>query len=82
VRRRRPTGSPPTLFLLTIRLLAFAVNFVTGVTADQYGRKKTEMLGWAFGLAVPLLILFAESFSVYTLRCARSRVLDRLFLSF
>ena len=51
-------------------LIAFGIskalmNFVTGVSADRFGRKPMEVVGWCIGLAMPIVAIFADNFTTF-----------------
>ena len=48
-------------FIVTFGVTKAAVNFFAGSISDHWGRKRVLMLGWLFGLPIPLLIMFAQS---------------------
>jgi len=48
-------------FIVTFGVTKAAVNFFAGNISDHWGRKRVLMLGWLFGLPIPLLIMFAQS---------------------
>ncbi|MQA89785.1 MAG: MFS transporter [Gemmatimonas sp.] len=50
-------------FLIAFGLSKAIANFVAGDFAHRIGRKRILLLGWAFGLPVPLLLWFAPSWS-------------------
>jgi MFS family permease len=50
-----------TSFIVSFGLVKACANLVSGQLADSWGRKKVLILGWAFGLPVPFLIIWAPS---------------------
>jgi MFS family permease len=50
-----------TSFIVTFGIVKAITNLVSGQLADSWGRKKTLILGWAFGLPVPFLIMWAPA---------------------
>lgn len=50
-----------TSFIVSFGLVKAVANLVSGQLADSWGRKKVLILGWAFGLPVPFLIIWAPS---------------------
>jgi MFS family permease len=50
-----------TSFIASFGLVKALANLVSGQLADSWGRKKVLILGWAFGLPVPFLIIWAPS---------------------
>jgi MFS family permease len=50
-----------TSFIASFGLVKAFANLVSGQLADSWGRKKVLILGWAFGLPVPFLIIWAPS---------------------
>jgi MFS family permease len=50
-----------TSFIVTFGIVKAVTNLVSGQLADTWGRKKTLILGWAFGLPVPFLIMWAPA---------------------
>lgn len=50
-----------TSFIVSFGLVKAFANLVSGQLADSWGRKKVLILGWAFGLPVPFLIIWAPS---------------------
>jgi MFS family permease len=50
-----------TSFIVSFGLVKAFTNLVSGQLADSWGRKKVLILGWAFGLPVPFLIIWAPS---------------------
>ena len=50
-----------TSFIVSFGLVKAVANLVSGQLADSWGRKKVLILGWAFSLPVPFLIIWAPS---------------------
>jgi MFS family permease len=50
-----------TSFIVSFGLVKAFANLVSGQLADSWGRKKVLILGWAFGLPVPFIIIWAPS---------------------
>jgi MFS family permease len=50
-----------TSFIVSFGLVKACANLVSGQLADSWGRKKVLILGWAFGLPVPFIIIWAPS---------------------
>ena len=52
-----------TSFIVSFGIVKAITNLVSGQLADSWGRKKTLVLGWAVGLPVPFLIMWAPAWS-------------------
>jgi MFS family permease len=52
-----------TSFIVSFGVVKAVTNLVSGQLADSWGRKKTLVLGWAVGLPVPFLIIWAPAWS-------------------
>ena len=50
-------------FIATFGITKAVVNFLAGGLADRWGRRRVLVLGWLFGIPVPLIIMFAPSWS-------------------
>ncbi len=50
-------------FILVFGTVKAVANAVAGALADRYGRKRVLVAGWLAGLPVPLLLLWAPSWS-------------------
>jgi MFS family permease len=50
-----------TSFIVSFGVVKAMTNLVSGQLADSWGRKKTLVLGWAVGLPVPFLIMWAPA---------------------
>lgn len=48
-------------FLISFGLVKALANLFAGHLSDRWGRKRVLLVGWLFGLPVPLLIMFAPS---------------------
>jgi MFS family permease len=47
------------LFIVSFGLAKAAANLAAGYLADQIGRRKVLLLGWAFGIPVPIALMLA-----------------------
>src|ERR1700758_1049798 len=50
-----------TSFIISFGVVKAITNLISGQLADTWGRKKTLVLGWAIGLPVPFLIMWAPT---------------------
>ncbi|MGH9155057.1 MAG: MFS transporter [Acidimicrobiales bacterium] len=50
-------------FIAAFGVVKAATNFLAGTLSDRYGRKPVLVAGWLFGIPVPLLIIWAPSWS-------------------
>src|SRR6516165_5982613 len=50
-----------TSFIVSFGVVKAVTNLVSGQLADSWGRKKTLIIGWAVGLPVPFLIMWAPA---------------------
>jgi MFS family permease len=50
-------------YIVVFGLTKAATNFVAGTLADRFGRKPVLVAGWLFGLPVPLLLIWAPTWS-------------------
>ncbi|CAN5170864.1 MFS transporter [soil metagenome] len=50
-------------FIVAFGLVKAATNFFAGTLSDRYGRKPVLVAGWVVGLPVPLLLMWAPSWS-------------------
>jgi MFS family permease len=50
-------------YIVAFGLTKAATNFLAGTLADRYGRKPVLVAGWLVGLPVPLLIIWAPTWS-------------------
>jgi MFS family permease len=50
-----------TSFIVSFGIVKAITNLISGQLADSWGRKKTLVLGWAVGLPVPFLIMWAPT---------------------
>ncbi|KNC51404.1 major facilitator superfamily transporter MFS_1 [Thecamonas trahens ATCC 50062] len=53
-----------TMFIVSFGLAKALMNVVSGQLADRFGRKLTLVIGFVFGLPVPLVILFTNSWDL------------------
>lgn len=51
-------------FLVAFGLAKAVTNLGGGHLADRFGRRRILLLGWAIGIPVPLIVIFADSWSV------------------
>lgn len=54
------SASAALSFIISFGFSKAIVNYFAGQIADQFGRKKVLLIGWAVGLLVPLLIISAQ----------------------
>lgn len=50
-------------FIATFGVTKALVNFMAGGLADRWGRRRLLLLGWVVGIPVPLLLMYAPSWS-------------------
>ena len=50
-------------FIVAFGLVKAATNFFAGTLADRYGRKPVLVAGWIVGVPVPILLMWAPSWS-------------------
>ncbi len=50
-------------FIVVFGITKAAANFLMGKMANRFGRKQLLIIGWIFGLPVPLILMFAPSWS-------------------
>lgn len=50
-------------FIVVFGVVKAITNYYTGALADRVGRKNLLVLGWLIGLPVPLILIFAPSWS-------------------
>jgi MFS family permease len=50
-------------FILAFGAVKAATNFAAGTMSDRYGRKPVLVAGWTIGLPVPLLLIWAPSWT-------------------
>lgn len=50
-------------FIVVFGIVKAITNYYTGTLADRVGRKNLLVLGWLIGLPVPLILIFAPSWS-------------------
>ena len=48
-------------FIASFGLIKAIANLFTGFGSDRFGRRKLLIIGWAFGLPVPFLLIAAPS---------------------
>ena len=56
-------GVAVAAFIISFSLSKAVMNLLAGFAADRYGRKAMLVLGWLLGLPVPLLLIWAPSWS-------------------
>jgi MFS family permease len=56
-----PGYSAMLTFIVAFGITKAIVNYFAGTLADRYGRKPVLLVGWLFGLPVPLVLIFAPS---------------------
>ncbi|MFP5577952.1 MAG: MFS transporter [Acidimicrobiia bacterium] len=58
------TGFTVTLtFIAAFGIVKAATNFFAGTLSDRYGRKPVLLAGWLIGIPVPLILIWAPSWS-------------------
>ena len=58
------TGATTAMtFIVAFGLVKAITNFFAGTLSDRFGRKPVLVAGWLFGLPVPLLLIWAPSWS-------------------
>src|SRR5206468_10919606 len=50
-----------TSFIISFGVVKAITNLVSGQLADSWGRKKTLVLGWAVGVPVPFVMMWAPT---------------------
>ncbi|MFL8938071.1 MFS transporter [Rossellomorea oryzaecorticis] len=55
------SASAALSFIISFGFSKAIVNYFAGAIADRFGRKKVLLIGWSFGLFVPLFVIFATS---------------------
>ena len=50
-------------FIASFGAVKAVLNLFAGNMSDRWGRKRTLVLGWAFGLPVPFILLFAPDWN-------------------
>ena len=50
-------------FIIAFGIVKAATNFVAGALSDRYGRKPVLVIGWLIGIPVPLIVIWAPSWS-------------------
>lgn len=50
-------------FIIVFGIVKALSNFYAGMLANKIGRKKLLVIGWLFALPVPLILIFAQSWS-------------------
>ncbi|MET3683573.1 MFS family permease [Alkalibacillus flavidus] len=51
-------------FIVSFGFSKAIINYFAGAIADRFGRKRVLLIGWGFGLFVPILIIFAHAWWV------------------
>jgi MFS family permease len=54
-------------FIVVFGITKAITNYYTGVLANSFGRKNLLILGWLFGLPVPFLLIYANSWNLVIL---------------
>ena len=58
------TGVTVTLtFIVVFGVVKAATNLMAGILSDRFGRKPVLIAGWLFGLPVPLMLIWAPTWS-------------------
>lgn len=56
-------GGALAAFVISFGIAKAAVNLVAGLLADRIGRRRVLLLGWAVGLPVPVLLIWAPAWT-------------------
>ena len=51
-------------FIVVFGIAKAITNYYTGILANRFGRKNLLVLGWLFGLPVPIILIFATSWNL------------------
>jgi MFS family permease len=58
-----PQGAALAAFVISFGVAKALVNLVAGAWADRIGRRRVLLVGWALGLPIPLLLIWAPSWT-------------------
>lgn len=50
-------------FIIVFGIVKAITNYYTGALANKFGRKKLLVVGWIFGIPVPLILMFAQNWN-------------------
>ncbi len=50
-------------FIIVFGIVKAITNYYTGALADKFGRKNLLIAGWIFGIPIPLMLMFAPTWS-------------------
>lgn len=58
------SASRATLFLIAFGVSKAVTNLIVGIASDVYGKKPVLLVGWLFGIAIPIMVMTSTSWDV------------------